>query len=135
MNRLAAFLLGALLAAAVMAAPAPAPKPCKMWTAGWGKPVDPLGGCRFEIDGDKLTVTVARKERIFDVWERRQEAPHLLREVEGDFLVEVRVRVRPVPRPDEGCCLAGLLLVGGGNAALLRLRGAGSNRSCEKCPL
>src|SRR5258708_4623953 len=64
MCRLANFsLLGALLAfAGSMAAPAPLRRSSPVWTVGWDKPVDTLGLCRFDRDGDKLTLTVPGKE-------------------------------------------------------------------------
>jgi hypothetical protein len=89
MNRLAAMLLGALLAAAVMAAPAPPPRP---WVTGWDKPVDPLGGRRFEQKGDRLTITVPGEGYDLDLRKGGGlNAPRLLRDAEGDFAVQVRV--------------------------------------------
>jgi hypothetical protein len=88
MHRYAALLLVALLAAAALvAAPAPFPRPERKtgpWFDGWGKPIDPVGDCRFERRSEKLTVTVPASDR-------RCELPRLLRTVEGDFIVEVRV--------------------------------------------
>jgi regulation of enolase protein 1 (concanavalin A-like superfamily) len=91
MNRLAALLLGALLAAAVMAAPAPAPRGSGPWFNGWDRPVDPRGDCRFERRGDKLTITVPGEGHDLDVSRKRTTAPRVLRDVDGDFLVQVRV--------------------------------------------
>jgi hypothetical protein len=51
MNRYAAMLLCAVVPAAVLAAPAPAPRTSGPWFDGWDKPVDPLGDCRFERKG------------------------------------------------------------------------------------
>jgi len=101
MRACAAMLLcAAVAAAAVVAAPAPAPRTSGPWFDGWEKPVNPLGDCRFERQGDRLTVTLRGKTG----------AAHakLLRDVEGDFAVEGRVEVTPDPRADRG--EAGLLL-------------------------
>jgi hypothetical protein len=91
MNRLAAMLLCALLAAAVMAAPAPAPRASGPWFDGWDRPVDPRGDCRFERKGDKLTITVPGEGHELDVKKGRLNAPYLLRNIEGDFAAQVRV--------------------------------------------
>jgi hypothetical protein len=85
MARLLSACLLVLVAFAVTAAPAPQP---------WGQPweeVDPLGDCRFERDGDRLTITVPGKEHVFNVTENVLNAPRLVREVEGDFVAQVRV--------------------------------------------
>jgi regulation of enolase protein 1 (concanavalin A-like superfamily) len=116
MNRLAAFLLSALVAAAALAAPAPAPRASGPWVRGWGKPADPAGDCRFDREGERLTITVPGKGHDLDVAGGRLNAPRLLREVEGDFVVQVRVR-GDFQRPDlksEGIFRrAGLLLTTG----------------------
>jgi hypothetical protein len=85
MARLVAACLVVLVAVAVTAAPAPQP-----WGPPWDE-VDPLGDCRFERDGDRLTITVPGKGHVFDVPENVLNAPRLVREVEGDFVVQVRV--------------------------------------------
>jgi regulation of enolase protein 1 (concanavalin A-like superfamily) len=61
---------------------------------GWDRPVDPVGDCRFDRRGDRLTVTVPGKGRELDVAGRRLNAPRLLRDVRGDFMVQVRVEGR-----------------------------------------
>lgn len=76
-----------LVGVAVTAAPAPVykPKPPVVpWVTGWDMPVDPLGDCQFAKAGDKLTITVPGAAE-------RTTAPHMLREIEGDFDVTVRV--------------------------------------------
>jgi regulation of enolase protein 1 (concanavalin A-like superfamily) len=80
MHRIA-FALSALAAGSLLAAPAP---PVKPWVRGWDRPVDPLGDCRFDRKGETMTLTVPAREE-------RATAPRLLRDVEGDFVVQVRV--------------------------------------------
>ena len=82
-----------IVAVAAMAAPAPIyrAKPFLLWVTGWNRPVDALGDCRFEKEGDKLTITVPGAGHDFAGQVERLTAPHLLRDVEGDFSVEVRV--------------------------------------------
>jgi hypothetical protein len=95
-HRSAVLLLCAFVAvvASVMAAPAPFPRPpraSRVWFDGWARPLDPLGGCRFERKGDKLTITVPGKGNERDCWEGLVNPPRLLRDVQGDFVAQVRV--------------------------------------------
>jgi regulation of enolase protein 1 (concanavalin A-like superfamily) len=75
-----------LLAVGVTAAPAPVyrPKPSAPWVTGWDNPVDPFGDCRFDKKGDELTIAVPGRAG-------RTSVPRMLREIEGDFDVTVRV--------------------------------------------
>jgi regulation of enolase protein 1 (concanavalin A-like superfamily) len=94
MNRLAALLLVAIVAAAVVAAPAPFPRRGRgPWVDGWDKPADPTGECRFDRRGERLMVTFPGRTFEFDAREGHfgLVAPRFLRKVEGDFAVEVRV--------------------------------------------
>jgi hypothetical protein len=95
MHRLAASLLCAVVACAVLAAPAPVyrtPRASGVWVDGWDKPVDPKGGCRFAPEGERLTVVVPEGDRFDAVDTESFDAPRLLRHVRGDFAMEVRVR-------------------------------------------
>src|SRR5262249_29505914 len=75
------------VAALVTAAPAPQPKSSGPWFDGWESPVDSVGDCLFHRHGDRLFLTIPARER------RPSDYPiRLLREVEGDFVVQVRVR-------------------------------------------
>ena len=89
MHRLAACLLCAAVAFAAFAAPAPVhrtPRASGVWVKGWDEPIDPKGACRFDRKGDRLTLTMPGKRARLS-----EDAPHLLREVVGDFVVTVRV--------------------------------------------
>lgn len=90
MPRIAALLLCALAALVASATPAPEPTP---WVTGWDKPVDPKGDCKFERKGDRLTIFVPGKDHEFNYGPTRRSlnGPRLLRDVEGDFVVEVLV--------------------------------------------
>jgi regulation of enolase protein 1 (concanavalin A-like superfamily) len=110
MHRLAVSLLCALVAGGLFAAPAPFPQPVRAWVTGWDKPVDPLGDCRFDRTSDKLTITVPGKGHELDVVQGRLAAPRLLRQVEGDFVAEVRVGAVVIPQGRKGTQKAGLLL-------------------------
>jgi serine/threonine-protein kinase len=82
--------------------------------ARWGDPIDPRGDCTFAAEGDRLTVTVpagvhnlvpfgldggGQFGKRHESWDN-QDAPRLLREVEGDFAAQVKLVDFP-PRPDE----------------------------------
>jgi regulation of enolase protein 1 (concanavalin A-like superfamily) len=88
MHRAALVLVAlvATVAGGLMAAPAPLPRPGRTgpWYDGWDRPVDPVGDCRFERTGSRLSITVPGRRK----W---AEGPSLLRDVEGDFAVQVRV--------------------------------------------
>jgi hypothetical protein len=91
MHRYAVLLLCFVLVAVaggLLAAPAPFPRSGRgsPWYDGWDKPVDPVGDCRFQRTRDKLTLIVPPA----------QHGPHprhcrLLRDVEGDFTMRVRL--------------------------------------------
>jgi hypothetical protein len=85
MRRFATFLFVCLLAAGATAAPAPLPRPWQprpwLGLGGWDAPV---GRGRFDHKGATLTITVANQED--------HRGARLLRDVEGDFVVQVRVR-------------------------------------------
>jgi regulation of enolase protein 1 (concanavalin A-like superfamily) len=133
MHRLTALLLCSLLVAfAAVAAPAPVYKgqPPASWVKGWNEPTDSQGGCRFDRDGGRLTLTVPPgKARYHDVREGRRDAPCLLRDVEGDFRVQVRIG-GDFGRPGGGPRGAGLMLLAGEDGWLL-LRGAGRRNARE----
>jgi regulation of enolase protein 1 (concanavalin A-like superfamily) len=81
------YALGALLVAfTVLAAPAPVP-----FKTGWNKPVDPHHDCKFAIKGSTLTIEVPGSDHDFAPKRRLFNAPRLLRDIEGDFLLQVRV--------------------------------------------
>jgi regulation of enolase protein 1 (concanavalin A-like superfamily) len=127
MHRLAARLLcalaGGLLAAAaggLLAAPAPFPRPIRErgpWFDGWERPIDPLGDCQFNRKGDRLTITVPGKGHEFDIENGCLNAPRLLRGVEGDFIVQVRLATDHLTRFSR----AGLVLMSERRGAMLGL--------------
>ena len=111
------------LSAAVVAAPAPFPK---AWVTGWDKPVDPKGDCRFGREGEKLTIEVGGKDHFLHVEKGRLDAPRLLRDVEGDFAVQVRASVPPMSGEEyPGFRAAGLMLTDGKSFARLELKADG----------
>jgi regulation of enolase protein 1 (concanavalin A-like superfamily) len=96
MHRLAALLLccSLVVIAAVTAAPAPFPRMSRgpiLGITGWDRPVDPAGDCSFDRQGDRLTITIPGPGHTLDVEAGRLNAPRMLRDVDGDFAVQVRV--------------------------------------------
>jgi WD40 repeat protein/regulation of enolase protein 1 (concanavalin A-like superfamily) len=66
----------------------PRPRP----TLAWYRPIDPDGDCQFREDAGKLTITLPDKKNHDLVAEvGKMNAPRVLRDVEGDFRVEVRI--------------------------------------------
>jgi regulation of enolase protein 1 (concanavalin A-like superfamily) len=77
-----------LAAGIVLAAPAPANRP---WITGWDKPVDPDKDCKLTIDKGTLTIEVPGKDHDLGIERGLMNSPRLLRDVEGDFIAQVRV--------------------------------------------
>jgi hypothetical protein len=124
MRRLSLLLI-CCAAASLVAAPAPLPRRGREtgpWVAGWDRPIDPQGGCRFVRAGGRLTVTVPGPGLRFRLEEDGPKAPRLTRDVEGDFVLTVRVSGELVPA-GQGRRTAGLFLRSGECGALIRLLG------------
>lgn len=69
-----------LMAYTVLAAPAP--------EDSWDR-VDPDHDCKFHIEDGKVTIELPGGDHDINPKRKRFNAPCLLREVEGDFLVQV----------------------------------------------
>jgi regulation of enolase protein 1 (concanavalin A-like superfamily) len=83
------YTLTCFLAACIaLAAPIPANR---AWVAGWDKPVDPDKDCKFVRAKETLTIEVPGKNHSLNIERSLMNAPRLLRDVEGDFVVQVRV--------------------------------------------
>src|SRR5262249_6615698 len=113
MCRSLSVLLCALAAVLVQATPAPFPRTDRPWYTGWDRPADPRRDCRFDRKGGRLTITVPGKGHEIDLAKGRLQAPHLLRSVEGDFAVQVRVGGNFRPTGRSGYHRAGLLVTDG----------------------
>jgi regulation of enolase protein 1 (concanavalin A-like superfamily) len=90
MTRSIIALMMLLLAAVALAAPVPTPQPFK---TGWDKPVDPDKDCKFTRDKDSLTIELPGTDHDYYPLRDRVNAPRLLRDIEGDFDIQVRVRM------------------------------------------
>jgi regulation of enolase protein 1 (concanavalin A-like superfamily) len=117
----------------VRAAPAPAPKP---FERGWDKALDPDGDCTFRRDKGALTIEIPGRVHDLGAERRVMNAPRLLRDVEGDFVAEVRVggTFRPAEKPagdyHVSFLAAGLLLMTGENT-YVRLEKASKHEGGE----
>src|SRR5215472_13005840 len=77
------FLL--LMTYSSLAASAPAPKD------SWDRPIDPDRDCKFEIKDGTVTIELPGGDHELDPKRNRLNAPLLLRDVEGDFAIQVHV--------------------------------------------
>lgn len=77
-----------MLACCALAAPAPEP-----FVAGWGKPVDPDKDCKIKRDKSALIIEMPGTYHDYAPDRKRLNAPRLLRDFEGDFEMQVRVRI------------------------------------------
>jgi regulation of enolase protein 1 (concanavalin A-like superfamily) len=75
-------------------------KPDKPFETGWDKPVDPDGDCKFLRDKGVLTIEVPGKDHDLAIERKLMNSPRLLRDVEGDFVAQVRVSGTFVPSTD-----------------------------------
>jgi hypothetical protein len=92
MNRSVYVLVALLLACAALAAPAPKP-----FMSGWEKPLDPDRDCKITRDKGVLTIAMPGGDHDYDTARERLNAPRLVREFEGDFEIQVRIRIDSLP--------------------------------------
>jgi regulation of enolase protein 1 (concanavalin A-like superfamily) len=79
-----------MLACVVLAAPAP--KESGFQPPGWERPFDPDRDCKFIQKKDALRIELPAKDHDLDPLRGRLNAPRLLRTVEGDFTLVVRIK-------------------------------------------
>jgi regulation of enolase protein 1 (concanavalin A-like superfamily) len=91
MSRFFAVVFWFTAAVAALAAPAPFPRSSGPWFDGWDKPIDPLGDSVFNRSRGQLTITSRGKGQALPKGNWEQRAPCLLRDVTGDFQVQVRI--------------------------------------------
>jgi hypothetical protein len=88
MTRLLFALAALLLVCSAFATPAPEP-----FISGWDTPVDPDHDCKISRSGDSLTIEVPGTDHDYDPIRKCFNAPRLLRDIEGEFDIQVRVRI------------------------------------------
>src|SRR5262249_635077 len=125
MRRLAVLML-CCAATTLVAAPAPLPKREREkgpWFTGWSRPVDPVGGCEFVRLHDALAIRVPGAGHRLTGGDTPPTDPHLMRHVEGDFVLTVRARCEELIPPTNGQRGGGLLLLSESGRASLQFRG------------
>jgi regulation of enolase protein 1 (concanavalin A-like superfamily) len=72
----------------------PDPKPLQTMP-GWGAAYDPDGDCQIQKEGDRVTINVPGTPRghglSVEAADRQVNSPRILRDVDGDFVVSVKV--------------------------------------------
>jgi regulation of enolase protein 1 (concanavalin A-like superfamily) len=92
MSRVLCALAWTVLSCTAFAAdPQPEPESPNPFWSGWDKPIDPDKDCKFKREKGGLVIAVPGKDHDLGVERGRMNAPRLLRDVEGDFVAEVRV--------------------------------------------
>jgi hypothetical protein len=77
-----------LLTCAALAVPAPKPS-----LKEWGDPVDPDQDCKIQLDRGVLSIEMPGTEHEYDPQRMRFNAPRILREIDGEFDLQVRIRI------------------------------------------
>ncbi|QEL20019.1 hypothetical protein [Limnoglobus roseus] len=96
------FSLLLLVACPLLTLAAPAPKDA---LAAWGKAIDPAKDCKFDVTGTKLKISVPGGKEPHDLsaeLNAPMHAPRVMKEVEGDFQMDVTVGAFEVPAGAEG---------------------------------
>ncbi len=65
---------------------------------GWGTVVNPSKDCEFKPDGNRLTIVVPASKHDLSIEAGDVTAPRVLREIEGDFIDQVKVAGNVVHR-------------------------------------
>jgi regulation of enolase protein 1 (concanavalin A-like superfamily) len=105
-------LAGILLTGVALAAPAP-----ESFISGWGNPVDSDRDCKIRRDNGTLTIEMPGTCHEYDPAHNRMNAPRLIREFEGDFVIQFQVRIACRPSRESTLAdqppfvAAGLLLI------------------------
>jgi regulation of enolase protein 1 (concanavalin A-like superfamily) len=91
--------LSMLALAALIALDAAADDKKPQTIKGWGTAVDPDNDCKFEEKDGKVTITVPGTNHDLTYVEEKSylNGPRLVREVEGDFSIQVKVLKYPLP--------------------------------------
>jgi len=92
MKRLLCACVWLLWACVALAAPAPVP-----FMPGWSRPVDPDKDCKVTGDRDSFTIEMPGGDHDYELRRQRFNAPRILRDFEGDFEIQMRVKIDGSP--------------------------------------
>lgn len=112
MNRSLYVLPALLLTCFVLATPAPDP-----FVSGWDRPIDPDRDCKIKRYNRVLTIEIPGGDHDYDPLRNRVNAPRLSRDLEGDFEMQVRVRIDCLPsvqstvKGQPSCVSVGFLII------------------------
>ena len=67
------------------------------FVSGWGKPIDPDKDCKIQRDKDTLAIEIPGKDHDYDPVRKHFNAPRLLSDLDGNFDLQVRVRIDSRP--------------------------------------
>jgi hypothetical protein len=119
---------------AAAAAPAPARRrsaaafgsgPAETAIEGWGTAIDPNRDCKIHREGETLVIDLPNTPHDLTPFSRLFNVPRVIREVQGDFVMQVKVEgdfkpsgpsERLIDEPSNG---AGLILLGDGEAHVI----------------
>lgn len=65
---------------------------------GWGRVIDPDGDCKVSIEKGRVAIAIPGTVHALSAERGQTNAPRVLREVEGDFIAEVKVYGISPPR-------------------------------------
>ena len=109
----------------------PAPPGARL--ADWGRRFDPDGDCTFNLQGGSLTIDVPPTPHDLSIETGQYNAPRVLREVDGDFRLQVKVCGDMQPRvagsvPGRTAYQAGGILLSSDERNYVRLERAAFNQ-------
>jgi regulation of enolase protein 1 (concanavalin A-like superfamily) len=84
-------LLPILLASVLAGAAMPGEQGEVLEIKGWGRVIDPDGDCKFSIEKGRVAVAIPGTVHALSAERGQTNAPRILREVEGDFIAQVKV--------------------------------------------
>jgi regulation of enolase protein 1 (concanavalin A-like superfamily) len=67
---------------------------------GWGRAIDPDGDCKFAVEDGRVTIGIPGKVHALSAERGQTNAPRILRDVNGDFIAQVKVSGVSTPRSD-----------------------------------
>jgi regulation of enolase protein 1 (concanavalin A-like superfamily) len=88
-----------VLLAWLLSGPGRAEERTAQTTKGWGTVLDPDGDCTIAEENDKIRITVpgTHHNLTYTSETSKLNAPRILQEVQGDFILQVKVQAFPIP--------------------------------------